>query len=199
MASRTLFAWLFIAVLLAVGIFFTYHILLANNEDPKEYEVIATVKEYNNVPEMVIASAKPIKDKAMIAQSTTEVVEPLRTPTIPAQTQQDVKETRQVSETPPTVRYAEPEAVDTLEGPVHMESEFGDNLRHPEQTIEIMPPMGSQRVAINQSGLGADHASLGGNQGISYGPEMGQNGGEFMQGIFAYDGSDGGGIGYSMI
>ncbi len=199
MASRTLFAWLFIALLVAVGIFFTYHILLADNEDPKLVEVEATVQAYNSEPEMVIASAKPIKDRALICQSTTEVVEPLQTPQIPAQTPEDVKATRQVSSTPPTIQYSEPESSDPLEGTVHAESEFGDNLRHPEQTIEIMPPMGSQRVAINQSGLGADHASMGGNQGISYGPEMGQNGGEFMQGIFAYDGSDGGGIGYSMI
>lgn len=199
MAPRTLFAWLFIALLIAAGIFFTYHILLANTEDPKTVEIETIVQAHNDVPEMVIASTKPIKDIAMVCQSTTEVVQPLQTPQIPAQTPEDVKATRQVSETPPTIRYSEPESLDPMEGPVHMESEFGDNLRHPEQTIELMPPMGSQRVAINQSGLGADHASMGGNQGISYGPEMGQNGGEFMQGIFAYDGSDGGGIGYSMI
>ena len=199
MAPRTLFAWLFIAFLVAMGIFFTYHILQADSEPKEVVELIATVQPYNNVPEIVVASAKPIKDKALVAQSTTETVEPLQTPTIPAQMPQDVLETRQVMETPPSIRYAEPEAKDPMEGPVHMESEFGDNLRHPEQTIEITPPMGSQRVAINQSGLGADHLSLGGNRGVAYGPEMGQNGAEFMQGIFAYDGSDGGGIGYSMI
>ena len=199
MAPRTLFAWLFIALLVTVGIFFAYQILQANSDPMEVVEIVATVQPYNSVPEIVVASAKPIKEKAMIAQSTTEIVEPLQTPMIPAQTPQDVLETRQVSETPPPIRYADPEANDPMERNVHMESEFGDNLRHPEQTIEMLPPMGSQRVAINQSGLGADHLSLGGNQGVSYGPEMGQNGAEFMQGIFAYDGSDGGGIGYSMI
>ncbi len=198
MAPRTLFAWIFIAVLFVAGIFFTYHILLASNSSaPTETKgVVEAVQAANDVPEMVVASAKPIKEKAMVAMPIPHVVEPLQTPEIVGQTAANIKETRQVSETPPTVRFAEPEAMDPLEKVVHRESEFGDNLRHPEQTIEITPPMGSMRASVQGA---TDIASLGGHQGVSYGPELGQNGGEFMQGIFAYDGSDAGGIGYSML
>ncbi len=198
MASRTLFAWIFIAVLLAAGIFFTYHILLASNSSSMgdSKVVVLDIQAANDVPEMVAASAKPVREIAMVAMPINHVVEPLQTPEIVGQTEADLKETRQVSETPPTVRFADPEAVDPMEKVVHRESEFGDNLRHPEQTIEITPPMGSMRASVQGA---TDIASLGGHQGVSYGPELGQNGGEFMQGIFAYDGSDAGGIGYSML
>jgi hypothetical protein len=200
MAPRTLFAWLFIAVLIAGGVFFAYHILLAKDEPEtvKESIVAVSVQAHNNVPEMVVASAKPVKERALVAQELSEVITPLQTPSIPAQTAEDVKATRQVSETPPTVQYTEPEAIDPLEGTVHMESEFGDTLRHPEQTIEIAPPIGSMRAVVSKD-QEKEFSSLGGNRGVSYESEMGQNGGEFMQGIFAYDGSDGGGIGYSML
>jgi hypothetical protein len=201
MSPRTLFAWIFIAVLIAGGIFFAYHILLADPEEPPkvtEKMVEVDVKAHNNVPEMVVASAKPIQERALIAKELSEVTVPLQTPTIPAQTEADIKATRQVSETPPSVRFAEPEAIDPLEGTVHMESEFGDSLRHPEQTIEIAPPIGSMRAVVSKD-QEREFSSMGGNRGVSYESEMGQNGGEFMQGIFAYDGSDGGGIGYSML
>jgi hypothetical protein len=118
-------------------------------------------------------------------------------PVVVGQTEEDLRDTRPVSETPPTVQYAEPEAQDPLEGTVNGESEFGDTLRHPEQMIEMQPPLGSMRVPA--SGLGSDKGSVGGNLSVQYAPEMAQNGGEFMHGIMAFDGSDAGGIGYSMV
>jgi hypothetical protein len=41
--------------------------------------------------------------------------------------------------------------------------------------------------------------SLGGHEPVQYSNEMTHNGGEFMSGIFPFDVSDGGGVGYSMI
>jgi hypothetical protein len=55
-------------------------------------------------------------------------------------------------------------------------------------------------MRVPAAGLGSDELpSHGGHQSVQYSPEMAQNGGEFMSGIFAFDGTDGGGIGYSMI
>ena len=126
-------------------------------------------------------------------------VDPLPVPEVVGQTEEDLRATRPVSETPPTVTYGEPEAQDPMEGTsgINMESEFGDNLRHPEQMVEIAPPMGTMRVSA--SGLGSDAPpKAGGNRPVNYSPELAQNGSEFMSGIFAFDGSDDG-IGYSMV
>jgi hypothetical protein len=97
-------------------------------------------------------------------------------------------------ETPPSIEYPDPEAIDPMEQVVNSESEFGDNLRHPEQTIEMQPPIGSLRAISSD-----EPPSMGGNESVQYSPELAQNGGEFMSGIFAFDGTDGGGVGYSMI
>lgn len=124
-------------------------------------------------------------------------IEEMQMPTVVGQTEEELRMTSPLAETPPSVEYAEPEAKDPLEHEVHSESEFGSNLRHPEQMIEMHPPMGTMRVAT--AGLGSEGSSVGGNESVQYTPEFATNGGEFMNGIFAFDGSDAGGIGYSMI
>jgi hypothetical protein len=106
-------------------------------------------------------------------------------PSVPGQTERDLRATRQVMETPPDVAYATPVSQDPLEGDVHSSSEFGDNLRHPEQMIEVHPPMGSMRMI--QSGVASDKSFQGINNAIPYSPEMAQNGGEFMDGIMAFE------------
>lgn len=118
-------------------------------------------------------------------------------PEVPAQTMQELQEDEPLRRTPPDVEYGEPHSLDPQEGPVHSVSEFGDNLRHPEQMIEVAPPLGSSRIM--PAGLGSEKTAPGANRLSDYSPEMAQNGGEFMSGIMAFDGSDDSGIGYSMI
>jgi hypothetical protein len=77
-----------------------------------------------------------------------------------------------------------------------MGAEFGSNLRHPEQMIERRPPPSMDYVVA--SGLGSERNHEGRNRQVSFAPEMAQNGGEFMQGISAFDTSEVG-TGFSMI
>jgi hypothetical protein len=193
MQPRTLFAWILVLLILASGIFFTYHIL-----DAQEAKAVSNVgfQEVNPVlPENAVPS---LQDESTVYEPLDQHVEPQQMPHVVGQTEEDLRATRQVMATPPPVQYSEPEPQDPLESVVNNEAEFGDNLRHPEQTIELQPPMGTMRIPA--SGLGSEEPpSLGGHQSVQYSPEMAQNGGEFMSGIFAFDGTDGGGIGYSMI
>jgi hypothetical protein len=197
---RTLFAWILVAVLIVSGMFFTYHIMDASQSsdifDASAKEINGFQEVNHVVPEN--AMRKTIQEETTVYEPLDHYVEPQQMPHVVGQTEEDLRATRQVIETPPSIEYPEPEAQDPLERVANNEAEFGDNLRHPEQTIEIQPPMGTMRVPA--SGLGSEEPpSLGGHQGVQYSPEMAQNGGEFMSGIFAFDTSDGGGIGYSMI
>ncbi len=200
LAPRSLFAWLIVVILLAAGAFFTYHIAVTAtsnnpNSDPSQFAVLPSNAVFENPVHTKGASFDD--SHFQHAEPLDMPPPPLPMPTVTGQTEEDLRATRQVIESPPTVEYPPPEASDPLEGPVNSESEFGDNLRHPEQVIEMAPPMGTVRIA--NSGLGSDELpSLGGHQSVQYAPEMAQNGGEFMSGIFAFDGSDMG-VGYSMI
>ena len=201
---RTLFAWIFLAILISAGVFFTYHIVdAASSDTPKfnGFQEVNPVVPKNAVYNNPVTSKLEDNHIAMHAEPLDLPPEPPKQmPVVIGQTEADLRATRQVSETPPSIEYPEPEAKDPMETVVNSESEFGDNLRHPEQTIEIMPPMGSLRT-MSASGVASDEMpSMGGNESVQYAPEMAQNGGEFMSGIFAFDGSDGAsGIGYSMI
>ncbi len=210
MGPRTLFAWLFIFVLIAAGVFFTYHIVDVAGSTPSTNGLkVDTIPAGHVVPrnamyENPVHFKEPAHEVADIfhAEPLDMPVEPPKPmPVVVGQTEEDLRATRQVIETPPPVEYSEPEAKDPMETVANSESEFGDNLRHPEQTIEIHPPMGTMRVPA--AGLGSDEPpSMGAHQSAQYAPEMAQNGGEFMSGIFAFDGSDigsGTGIGFSMI
>jgi hypothetical protein len=193
MTPRTLFAWLLLGIVLLAGIFFTYHIVDASANDVSSFQEVNPIVPNNAFPSHPSNSTEDTIYEPLDAPVVVHEM-----PTVVGQTEEDLRATRQVSETPPTVEYPEPEAQDPLETVAHGESEFGDNLRHPEQTIELHPPMGTMRVPA--SGLGSeDLPSHGGHQSVQYSPELAQNGGEFMSGIFAYDSSDGGGTAFSMI
>lgn len=189
-------AWIIVAVLLVGLVFFSYQIYVASGNDvqPMKSQV---VPRNDPMPTDDLAVASEPLPMPQELPSIPEPAAPLPMPVVVGQTEQELRDTRPVSETPPTVQYMEPEATDPLEGTVNSESEFGDNLRHPEQMIEMQPPLGSMRVPA--SGLGSEEGSVGGNLSVQYSSEMAQNGAEFMHGIFAFDGSDAGGIGYSMI
>ena len=203
MASRISLAWILFALLAGVVAFFAYHIYNVAEDVPPAVMVgsIDVVKE-GKVVSPVIPHNDPVhaipREELIIHNEPLDYhVETNQMPHVVGQTEEDLKGLSPLTETPPPVEYAEPEAMDPLEHQVTSESEFGDNLRHPEQMIEIAPPMGSMRVPA--AGLGSEGSSVGGNQSVQYTPEFATNGGEFMNGIFAFDGSDAGGIGYSMI
>jgi len=137
---------------------------------------------------------EPMEEHAPVIPSQPAV--PNKMPSVPAQTEQDLRALKQHMETPPPVKYESPEAIDPLQRTVHMNAEFGSNLRHPEQMIEMRPAVTMKRVVA--SGLASEHSSPGGHTSVAYNPEMIQNGGEFMDGISAFDTSDMG-TGYALI
>lgn len=211
-APRIPIAWILLIVIAAVVIFFGFQIFqayMSNNSKGENRNDVPVHKlgfggrakgpvamnmddEYDSMvevghPEMAAAAAP------VMARRPTES---LPVPHIPAQTEEDVRATRPIMETPPDVTYDEPMSKDPYENAVHNEAEFGDNLRHPEQMMEMHPPMGSMRVPA--SGLGSDQSFDRVNDSVPYSPEMAQNGGEFMSGIMAFE-SESAGVGYSSI
>lgn len=188
-------AWLLVFVVFAATAFFGYHIYLASNTTSANevLPVLNNLAAYNDPKEDVA----PL-EMEVLGPVVEPVMEPLRMPEVVGQSEEDLRETRQVQQTPPDAVYPDPEPVDQTEGEVHSESEFGDNLRHPEQVIEVAPPLGTLRMV--QSGVGSEEPTptfAGKHDPTVYSPEMAQNGGEFMSGIWAYDGGDG--FGFSTI
>jgi hypothetical protein len=193
-------AWIAILFILAGVAFLGYHIYEVANmpqvNGMGDEKLVKTTVVPQNAP--VETQVLKKEDLGSVSQQLDYEVQPVPVPHVVGQTEEDLRRTRPINDTPPEVQYAEPEAQDPLEGTVHSESEFGNTLRHPEQIIELHPPLGTMRVP--PAGLGGQNTAMGINEGVPYSPEMAQNGGEFMQGIFAFDGSDGsGGIGFSSI
>jgi hypothetical protein len=190
-APRISLAWVAVLVIVSVVAFFGYQILKVSFEGKPSNEFVPV--PMNNPEQLFPPSKIPPAVPATLMEEP-QIVPP---PPVVGQSQQELMADEPLQQTPPDVQYSEPVSNDPLEGPIHSDSLFGDNLRHPEQMFEVAPPLGSGRVVA--SGLGSDRSSQGGNQSVRFAPEMAQNGGEFMSGISAFDGSDGGGIGYSMI
>lgn len=191
---RVSLAWIALLVIGLVVAFFGYHIFMASGNAPQETGV-----QFGTMPQEPEFAQRPTSIPSAQPASIRQQyhVEAVPIPHIPAQTEQEVQQDEPLRQTPPDVEYGEPQHMDPLEGPVHSSSEFGDNLRHPEQMIEMAPPLGTSRIV--PAGLGSEQTAPGGNRPSQFTPEMAQNGAEFMSGIVAFDGSDGGGIAYSMI
>ena len=103
---RTLFAWIFLAVLVAAGIFFTYHIAVAANDAPEQINGFqkVTVQPKNALYENPVTNKEPENDFAMHAEPLDLPQEPAKPmPIVVGQTEQDLRATRQVMETPPPV------------------------------------------------------------------------------------------------
>jgi hypothetical protein len=66
-----------------------------------------------------------------------------------------------------------------------------ERLRHPERMFQPAPSNQTHDIALASGVASANHASAALN---SFTPEFAQNGGEFMQGIFANDSSEPGGF-----
>jgi len=121
---------------------------------------------------------------------------PNEMPRVPGQTEEDLRAPEPLQATPPSVQYMSPEATDPMNRTAHMNAEFGNNFRHPEQMIEMRPPS-SMQTAMD-SHLASERSGPGGHNASGFTPEMAQNGGEFMRGIGAFDTSEIG-TGFSMI
>lgn len=121
---------------------------------------------------------------------------PNQMPHVSGQTEEDLRAPEPLQATPPSVQYDIPEATDPLNKIAYMSSEFGSNLRHPEQMMERHPGIGMGNVVAAQ--IGSEQSGPGGNNAAGYAPEMAQNGGEFMAGISAFDTSESG-VAYSML
>ena len=207
MAARIPVSWIFLVALLGVVAFFGYHIFKASSSNVvnQDDEFIQSKKSVTFHPSVQTAAqhseeVPEPRHSSESAETAEDMDAPVVThpvPKVPAQTEQDLRATRQVQETPPSIQYDSPEAMDPLNRTVHMDAEFGSNLRHPEQMVERRPRAGI--AGIVPSGLGSEASRPGGNTAAGYAPEMAQNGGEFMTGISAFDGSDAGGIAFSVI
>jgi hypothetical protein len=203
MATRIPISWIFLAILVAIISFFGYHIFQAttSKQGDSETEFIESKKSVSFHPSAVSKQEEVPEPQHSAESHTAEDMDaPVvinQMPNVPAQTEHDLRATRQVQETPPSIQYDSPEDMDPLNRVVHMDAEFGSNLRHPEQMIERRPRAGIAGIA--PSGLGSESSRPGGNNAAGYAPEMAQNGGEFMTGISAFDGSDSGGIAFSVI
>lgn len=215
MATRIPVSWIVILVLFAVFAFFGYHIVDAVSKDGvesalKQYPIgmfekgginplqpsmppppgptLSIVEDDNNDDDRVGNSRA-----ASVVQTAPPI--PNRIPPVPAQTEEELRATKPTMMTPPAVQYDTPEATDPLNDEVFMGAEFGSNLRHPEQMIEMRPQSGVGSMV--SSGLASERSHPGAHRPAQYSPEMINNGGEFMDGILAFDGA--GSTGYSMI
>jgi hypothetical protein len=212
MAARIPISWIFLIALLGLVAFFGYHIFKASsdasnsssssNASNQDDEFIQSKKSVTFHPTVTQYSEEEVPEPrhSEAAETAEDIDAPVITqsiPHVPAQTEQDLRATRQVQETPPSMHYDSPEAIDPLNRTVHMDAEFGSNLRHPEQMMERRPRAGI--AGMVPSGLGSEASRPGGHNAAGYAPEMAQNGGEFMNGISAFDGSDSGGIAFSII
>ena len=202
MPTRIPISWIFLVALLGLIAFFTYHILNVSSgvskhvsDDDKFMKSIEHTQPSAGLKHQLEHPPEP--SPTAIHEEIDSPVITHAVPTVPGQTEQDLRATRQVQETPPSTHYESPEAIDPFNRNIHMDAEFGSNLRHPEQMMERRPAAGI--AGIVPSGLGSEVSRPGGNHAAGYAPEMAQNGGEFMSGISAFDGSDGGGIAFSVI
>lgn len=213
MSTRIPISWIVLLLVLGVFAFFAYHIVQASTvneahsakpptlvvQHPNEEQMEYTMPEGQKpVPNYMTnaPSHNEEEDETYAPSSHRQQPAAKPMPKVAGQTEEDLRAPEPLQETPPTTQYDPPEATDPMNRHVHMGAEFGSNLRHPEQMIERRPPPSMDYVV--PSGLGSEKSHEGGNRQVSFAPEMAQNGGEFMQGISAFDMSESG-TGYAML
>ena len=202
--ARVPLAWLIVALIIGVFAFFGYHIMQASKTTTKDGMTNSPMRVHfadNPVTGIEQQPQQQYESETGTDYTHAPVVHthppiPQSMPHVPGQTEDDLRAPEPFQATPPRVDYDTPEATHPLNKTVYMNSEFGSNLRHPEQMMEPHPQRGMNSVV--PSGLGSEASSPGGNDASGYNPEMLQNSGEFMKGIHAFDGSDNG-VGYSML
>ena len=205
MSTRIPISWIVLLLVLAVFGFFGYQIIQAStpaesfppySPEPSSQTIhpsgLMPVEASHSVPAS-LKSAPAESGSYEDGETPAHVVMkqgpiPNSMPYVPGQTEEDLRAPEPLQASPPSVQYDAPEATDPMNRHVFMSSEFGSNLRHPEQMIEHRPA--SNMDGVVDSGLGSDYSSPGGNRATGFAPEMAQNGGEFMRGINAFDTSD---------
>jgi hypothetical protein len=186
-------AWLVVIFLVGIALFFTYHIgrtIYMNSDVDAKIEAQTNAspplryaqEESEYAPRREAPSEGPDYEPPSGSKEPTNGYPP-----VVGQTEDDLRETDPVQRTAPAYRYSEPGPKDPYAGPAYQSSEFGDNMRHPEGAFEMRQPMSDGYIAA--SGMGSHVSSPGGHQAVGYSSETAQNAGEFMKGIFAFDGS----------
>jgi len=139
-------------------------------------------------PDSVVGGAQSPETAApvMTTRQRPPVAKPMPVPV--GMTEEDMRLPEPLQRTPPAIHYDPPEATDPLNRVAFMDAEFGSNLRHPEQMIEHRQRPGVGKIV--SSGLGSERSSPGPHNAVGYSPEMLQNGGDFMQGVGAFDGAE---------
>lgn len=205
MSARIPLSWLLLLAILAVFIFFGYHILQASSAEekfpPYSQRDAGGAFEVPSAPPAVAGGSEVPGDVdgGYVEESAAPVVDrtaPRAMPRVPGQTEEDLRTPEPLQRTPPTIEYDIPSHRDPLNPTVNAEAEFGSNFRHPEQMIEARPAANMSYVP--PSGLGSERSSPGGNDAAGYAPEMLQNGAQWMGGITAFDASEEG-TAYSLI
>lgn len=220
MATRIPVSWVILLAVLAVFAFFGYHILQASSANTKEtfppYSPEPAVYTQSGAPNAqlpadstafqpsvasLIRNAPASQNASADGETQAPVVMknppiPNQMPNVPGQSEEDLRTVEPLQASPPAVQYDAPEATDPMNRHVFMSSEFGSNLRHPEQMMELHSRANMGGVVA--SGLGSEQTSSGGHRSVNFAPEMAQNGGEFMNGISAFDTSEDG-VAYSML
>lgn len=210
MSTRIPISWLLLLAILAVFAFFGYHIVQASSAGGETFPPYSQADEAKavgrarNAVDQAYADPSGGPDVPGVEDAhdgsapgpTVDRTPPHAMPVVPGQTEEDLRTPEPLQRTPPTTEYDIPSHRDPLNPTVNAEAEFGSNFRHPEQMIEARPPVSMNYVT--PSGLGSERSSSGGNDANGYAPEMAQNGGQWMNGIVAFDGSEEGSA-YSLI
>ena len=90
-----------------------------------------------------------------------------------------------VAQPPPVMRLPEERANDTMDQ-VNSEVPIKDNLRHPERMFNAGGDHSGTARGV-ESGIAGDTRAAPGGAAGKFSPDFAQNGGEFMNGIFAND------------
>jgi hypothetical protein len=181
-------AWLVVLVLVGIALFFTYHIgrTIYTQTDTEtlinSYTKSAPLLSQDPESGLETPSEGPDYDSPSGSRDSAG-----NYPSVPGQTEEDLRSTDPVQATAPAYRYNSPGPKDPHAGPAYEPAEFGDNMRHPEGAFEMRAPATDGYIAA--SGMGSHVSSPGGNSAVGYSSETAQNAGEFMKGIFAFDGS----------
>jgi hypothetical protein len=139
----------------------------------------------------VAAQSQMVEPEAEIQESTNEApAQALTQPEVAGQTPEELNAPEPLQEKV-SLKTESHSALDPYEKNENV-ALFGSNLRHPEATIE--------KTSGNFGGLENEIVAGVANQvskptdldKVQFAAEMAQNGGEFMNGIFAYDSSEGG-------
>jgi len=118
------------------------------------------------------------------------VQQQLQTPEVVGQSQEELKAPEPLQE-PVSFKAELASATDPYEKNDNV-ALFGSNLRHPEASFEKSSAYSGALENEIVSGMASQVSKPTEIDKVQFSAEMAQNGGEFMQGIFAYDTSEGG-------